>query len=191
MSSIKNLVMLGASIAMLSACSQAPEEERPEVIRPAKLLEVTESSDIKHFNFPAVVEALSAKELTFQITGQVETLNVREGDQVKEGDVIATLVQRNFSNQLQTAQTQYDAALLDYERAERLIKENAIAQTIFDQRLTQLNVAMAQLDTAQKAIEDTVLVSPFEGVVAVKHVEELDTVNPREAIVTLLKYLLP
>jgi RND family efflux transporter MFP subunit len=185
MSSIKNLVMLGASIAMLSACSQAPEEERPEVIRPAKLLEVTESSDIKHFNFPAVVEALSAKELTFQITGQVETLNVREGDQVKEGDVIATLVQRNFSNQLQTAQTQYDAALLDYERAERLIKENAIAQTIFDQRLTQLNVAMAQLDTAQKAIEDTVLVSPFEGVVAVKHVEELDTVNPREAIVTL------
>ena len=54
MSSIKNLVMLGASIAMLSACSQAPEEERPEVIRPAKLLEVTESSDIKHFNFQPI-----------------------------------------------------------------------------------------------------------------------------------------
>ncbi len=176
---------MAVGLSLLAGCGAEVTTQKAEVIRPAKLIQVEASSNIKHFNFPAVVEALSSKDLTFQVSGQIEKLNVREGDEVKQGDVIATLVQRSFDNQLQTAQTQYDAALLDFGRAERLIKENAIAQNVYDQRLTQLNVATAQLDTARKAIEDTVLLSPFDGVVAVKHAKELDTVSPSQPVFTL------
>jgi RND family efflux transporter MFP subunit len=180
-----HVILITATLGMLGGCGKKVESEKVEVIRPAKLIEVTASSNIKHFNFPAVVEALSSKELTFQVSGQIEKLNVREGGEVKQGDVLATLVQRDFKNQLQTAQTQYDAAKLDFERAERLIVENAIAQKVYDQRLTQLNVTTAQLDTANKAMEDTILLSPFDGVVAVKHAKELDTVSPSQAIFTI------
>lgn len=185
MISKKHMILITAAFGMLTGCGQQPVAEKVEVIRPAKLLKVQASTDVKRFNFPAVVEALSSKDLTFQVSGQIEKLNVREGQEVKQGDVIATLLQRSFKNELQTAQTQYDAAKLDFERAERLIVENAIAQTVYDQRLTQLNVTTAQLDTANKALEDTVLVSPFDGVVAVKHAEELQTVSPSQAIFTL------
>jgi RND family efflux transporter MFP subunit len=178
-------ILIAAILGMLSGCGQQAEPEKVALIRPAKLIEVTASSNIKHFNFPAVVEALSSKQLTFQVSGQIEKLKVREGSEVKQGDVLATLVQRDFKNKLQTAQTQFNAALLDFERAQRLIVENAIAQTVYDQRLTQLNVTAAQLDTAKKAMEDTVLLSPFDGVVAVKHAKELDTVNPSQAVFTL------
>jgi RND family efflux transporter MFP subunit len=185
MNSKTQKMLMATGFILLSGCGGEATVQNAEVIRPAKLIEVKSSSNIKHFNFPAVVEALSSKDLTFQVSGQIEKLNVREGDEVKQGDVIATLVQRSFDNQLQTAQTQYDAALLDFGRAERLIKENAIAQTVYDQRLTQLNVTTAQLDTAKKAIEDTVLLSPFDGVVAVKHAKELDTVSPSQPVFTL------
>jgi RND family efflux transporter MFP subunit len=185
MISTKNVILLTTALGMLSGCGQEQVAEKAEVIRPAKLLEVSASSNIKHFNFPAVVEALSSKDLTFQVSGQIEKLNVREGETVKQGDVIATLVQRDFKNKLQTAQTQFDAAKQDFERAKRLIKENAIAQNVYDQRLTQLNVATAQLDTAKKAMEDTHLLSPFDGVVAVKHAKELDTVSPSQPVFTL------
>jgi RND family efflux transporter MFP subunit len=179
------VILITASLGVLSGCGQPVAPEKVEIIRPAKLIEVTASSNIKHFNFPAVVEALSSKELTFQVSGQIEKLNVREGSEVNQGDVLATLVQRDFKNKLQTAQTQFDAAKLDFERAERLIVENAIAQTVYEQRLTQLNVTTAQLDTANKAMEDTILLSPFDGVVAVKHAKELDTVSPSQAVFTL------
>lgn len=185
MTSKTNVILIAAFLGMLSGCGQQEAPEKVEVIRPAKLIEVQASSNIKHFNFPAVVEALSSKELTFQVSGQIEKLNVREGEEVKQGDIIATLVQRSFKNQLQTAQTQFDAAKQDFGRAERLIVENAIAQNVYDQRLTQLNVTTAQLDTAKKAMEDTVLLSPFDGVVAVKHAKELDTVSPSQAVFTL------
>lgn len=185
MNSSKKIMMVTALTGMLFGCGEAPVAEKAEVIRPAKLIDVQLSSDIKRFSLPAVVEASNSKDMTFQVSGQVEKLNVREGQEVKEGDIIATMVQRNFSNQLQTAQTQFDAAKLDFERAERLIVENAIAQTVFDQRKTQLDVTTAALDTAKKAIEDTVLRAPFNGVVAVEHVEELDTVTPSQPIYTL------
>jgi RND family efflux transporter MFP subunit len=185
MISKKNIILLTTALGILSGCGQEQVAEKAQVIRPAKLIEVTASSNIKHFNFPAVVEALSSKDLTFQVSGQIEKLNVREGQEVKKGDVIATLVQRSFENEMQTAQTQFDGAKQDFERAQRLIKENAIAQNVYDQRLTQLNVATAKLDTVRKAIEDTVLLSPFDGIVAVKHSEELDTVSPSLAIITL------
>ena len=179
------VILITATLGMLSGCGQQVTPEKAAVIRPAKLIEVIESSNIKNFNFPAVVEALSSKELTFQVSGQIEKLNVREGSEVNQGDVLATLVQRDFKNKLQTAQTQFDSAKLDFERAQRLIVENAIAQNVYDQRLTQLNVTTAQLDTANKAMEDTVLYSPFDGVVAVKHAKELDTVSPSQAVFTL------
>jgi RND family efflux transporter MFP subunit len=185
MISKKNLMLITTTLGILCGCGQEQAQEKVEVIRPAKLFEVSASSNVKHFNFPAVVEALSSKDLTFQVSGQIEKLNVREGGEVKQGDVIATLVQRSFRNQLQTAQTQFDAAKLDFERAQRLIVENAIAQNVYDQRLTQLNVATAQLDTAKKAMEDTILLSPFDGVVAVKHAKELDTVSPSQPVFTL------
>jgi RND family efflux transporter MFP subunit len=179
------IILIMAAFSILGGCGQKVSSEKVEVIRPAKLIEVTASSNIKYFNFPAVVEALSSKELTFQVSGQIEKLNVREGSEVKQGDVLGTLVQRDFKNRLQTAQTQFNVAKLDFERAERLIVENAIAQNVYDQRLTQLNVTTAQLDTANKAMEDTVLLSPFDGVVAVKHSKELDTVSPSQAVFTI------
>jgi RND family efflux transporter MFP subunit len=180
-----HIILIMATLGMLSGCGQKVAPEKVEVIRPAKLIEVVASSNIKHFSFPAIVEALSSKELTFQVSGQIEKLNVREGSEVKQGDVLATLVQRDFKNKLQTAQIQFDSAKLDFKRAELLIVTNAIAQNMYDQRLTQLNVTIAQLDTANKAMEDTVLLSPFDGVVAVKHANELDTVNPSQAVFTL------
>ena len=173
------------SLVMLSACSQEQVAIQEEVIRPAKLITVEASSNVKHFSFPAVVEALSSKELTFQVSGQIETMTVREGQEVKQGDVLATLLQRSFNNQLRTAQTQFDTAKLEFERAERLIVEDAIAQNVYDQRLAQLNIATTDLDNAQKAVEDSVLLSPFDGVIAVKHAKELDTISPSQAVFTL------
>jgi RND family efflux transporter MFP subunit len=180
-----HVILMAASLVLLSGCGQEKVVEKIDVVRPAKLIEVMTTSNIKNFNFPAVVEALSSKVLTFQVPGQIEKLSVREGGEVKQGDVLAALVQRDFKNQLQTAQTQYDAAKLDFERAERLIVEDAIAQTVYDQRLTHLNVTTAQLDTAKKSMEDTILLSPFDGVVAVKHAQELDTVGPSSPVFTL------
>jgi len=184
---VKKSLFVSIPLAVLSitGCSEAPVEVQSNAVRPAKLMEITQQSDIQTLNFPAVVEALSSKDLTFQVPGKIEKLNVREGDSVEEGDIIASLEKRTFINDLQAAQTQYDTARLDYERAQRLIEENAIARNLLEQRKTSYEVAAAQLDSAKKALEDTDLNSPFSGLIASKSAKELDVVSPSQVVVTL------
>lgn len=173
------------AIFMLGGCSEPEQEQQAEVIRPAKLIQITAADNVKEFRFPAVVEALSSKNLVFQQSGQIISLKVREGDNVEQGQVIAELDKRIYQNQLDAAQTQYDTSKIEFERAERLIKADAIAKSIYDQRETAFNVSSTALDNAKKALEDTTLIAPFTGLIANTHVEELDAVTPATPIVTI------
>ena len=174
-------------LAFLSLAACAPEEapEVAEPVRPAKLVQVTSSGNQHSFNFPVIVNAATSADLTFAVPGQIEKFHVVEGDQVSKGQIIAQLDQRQFRNDLSTAQANLDSAQTEFERAERLIAENAISRSIFEQRETAHDVAQAQLDSTQKALEDTVLRTAFDGVIAAKHAKALEVVQPSQAIVTL------
>ena len=182
---ISKLIAVFFLILIFSACEQAAEPEKVEVVRPAKLITVSSSSNIKNYSFPAVIEAAASRDLAFQVSGQLIELNVSPGTDIKKGEVIAKLDQRQFRNELQSAQTQFDNAKSEFERAQRLIAQDAIAKNVFEQRESQFDVASAQLDNAKKALEDTVLYSPFDGVVAAKLANELETVGPSTPVITL------
>lgn len=169
----------------LSACGGPDEVDTPDPVRPVKLIEVTTQSNIFQLNLPAVIEASNTSVLTFQVGGRLNELNVVEGQEVSKGTLIGRLDQRDFRNALQQAQAQYDSADSEYQRAARLIAENAIAESVYEQRKTQRDVARASLDTAQKALDDTVLRTPFEGVIASVAVEQFENIGPQQQIVVL------
>lgn len=181
----KVYIAIGFITLVLSGCGEAPVQETKELVRPVKLIDISVASNIKKYSFPAVVEAADTRELAFEVSGQLQQLYVREGQEVKQGQAIALLKQRNFNNQLNTAQSQFDSAKIEFNRVQQLVKQKVVSQSEFEQKKTQFEVARAQLDTAKKALEDTKLVAPFSGIIAVKHVEQSATVSPSTPIVTL------
>ncbi|NQY98076.1 MAG: efflux RND transporter periplasmic adaptor subunit [Henriciella sp.] len=183
-------ILRAAALGLVTLCSLvacgAPEQvETPEPVRPVKLIEVSTKANIFQMNLPAVIEASNTSVLTFQVGGRLNELNVVEGQEVSKGTLIGRLDQRDFRNQLQQAQAQYNSADSEYQRAARLIAENAIAESVYEQRKTQRDVARASLDTAQKALDDTVLRTPFEGVIASVAVEQFENIGPQQEIVVL------
>lgn len=153
-------VILIPLLAVMSGCAREEAAVEVEPVRPAKLHQVTSAGNKQTFNFPAIVNAATSADLTFAVPGQIQKFNVIEGAPVVKGQIIASLDQRQFRNDLSTAQSNLDSAQAEFERAERLIAENAISRSIFEQRQTARDVAQAQLDSAQKALEDTVLRTP-------------------------------
>lgn len=182
---IKHLLSLSAVLLTVSACSPTEETVREDVIRPAKLIEITSSTNVRTLRSPAIIKASQSSDLTFQVGGEITSLSVVEGQEVRKGAVIARLDQRAYRNEVSQAKTAFDAAKVEYDRAERLLAGNAISRSIYEQRKSQLDVARAQLDTANKAIEDTILRSPFSGVIATKHAKKFQNIQPLEKIVTL------
>ncbi|MEM7007039.1 MAG: efflux RND transporter periplasmic adaptor subunit, partial [Pseudomonadota bacterium] len=80
---------------------------------------------------------------------------------------------------------QFNSAQSEFERAERLLAQDAISRSVYEQRESQRDVARASLDSARKALDDTVLRSPFDGVVAVVHAVDFQNIGAQQDVVTL------
>lgn len=172
-------------IATVAACGEAPAPERIETARPAKFITVGTASQQRNLSFPAVIRAAQSAELTFPMAGEVVELNVLESADVSRGDVIARLDQRDARNNLTQAQAEFQNAESEYRRAQRLREQDAVSQSILEQRKTQLDVRQAAVATAQKALEDTVIRAPFSGGVSRVLVEQFQNVQAKEPIVVL------
>lgn len=178
-----NTAIVFLTALAISACSSQTEEvaSTPKV-RPAKLTTLESASVARTLSFPAVIEAEQSSEMTFQVSGFVTQLNVLEGDEVKKGQIIARVEERDFQNSVAQAQAQFDNAEVEYQRAKRLAEQDAISQSVLDTRRTNRDVAKASLDSAKKTSGDTVLRAPFSGFISNVLVERFQNIQAKEPI---------
>jgi RND family efflux transporter MFP subunit len=80
------------------------------VTRPVKTIVVTAGEEAQVRTFPGKVEASKKAELAFQVSGVIVELPVKEGQQIKKGDLIAQLRQDEFRARLQALQGDLDRA---------------------------------------------------------------------------------
>ncbi len=169
----------------LSACDSADAPEPTAVVRPAKLITVSQAQQETAVRLPAIVGAADSSLLTFQVTGLLQELLVSEGETVERGQVLARLDQRDFRNSVTSAQAEFQNAQSEFERAEQLVERGTVARSVFDQRRSQRDVARAALDSARKRLDDTVIRAPFAGVIAEIYVEAFESVGAQQRVLTL------
>ena len=180
-------VALSLALSMVASCGGDDQQEtREPVVRPVKMLTLSPASDLLTSSYPGVVSAGRFSELSFQVGGLIEEIAVVEAQEVTAGDLIARLDQREFDNKAVSARSQFENAEEEYQRAVRLSEQDAIARSVLEQRKSQRDVARAQLDTAEKALEDTVLRAPFKGVVARVPVRERENIAAGQLVAALI-----
>ena len=107
------------------------------------------------------------------ISGEVIELTVKEGDQVKQGDLLAKIDpeiyvsiydqsvaalntqkanEANSRARLAQIKSQYNNAKLTFERQEKLFNQNVISQSEFDQAKSAYEVAAAQVTAGEEDI---------------------------------------
>ncbi len=112
-----------------------------------------------------------------RVAGELIDLAVREGDTVRQGQVLARIDPLEYQARVRQAQQQADAAQAQVDIAQRqydnnkaLVDQGFISQTALQNssaslagaRATQL-AAVAALDVARKALDDAVLRAPIGG----------------------------
>jgi RND family efflux transporter MFP subunit len=109
----------------------------------------------------ATIESANVVPARARNGGTLIELQVKQGDHVEQGQLIATvgdpklgLQVNSYSAQVQAAQAQLAQAQLDYQRAQRLIAAGAIARNAYDQARTTYNVAASNVRSlsAQRAV---------------------------------------
>lgn len=149
-----------------------------------------------------------------QVSGQIQKLYVKLGDNVKQGDMIAKIddkTQKNtvdnrkaqlliYEAQLNSAKVAYDIAKTQYEREKILFDKDATSKQEYESaknayantkaRIKELqssiNQAKISLNTAEIDLDYTKITAPRDGVVVSVLVEEGQTVNANQTTPTIV-----
>jgi HlyD family secretion protein len=138
-------------------------------------------------------------DISFQVPGKVETLEVEEGDIIKKDALLATLEKQTYLDKVAFSQGQIESISSSLNNAEEILKrreelvfDGAVsvedyqtAQSTRDSLIANLNQAQAEYRIALKNLEDTNIKSPSDGVILTRIREVGSVVKETEPIYTL------
>jgi RND family efflux transporter MFP subunit len=182
---IRNVIFLAiASILLMSGCGKT--EPPKEYIRPVKAIKLGDHQALTRRTFPGKAEAVEEVNLGFDVPGIVIERPVNKGDQVKIGQLLARLDPRDFQNEIAASEAERNRALAYRNRIAEALKANAVAKQELTDAQARLDQAQATLKIKQKALEDGIIVAPFDGVIAATFVENFQRVAAKQEVVRLL-----
>ncbi len=135
-----------------------------------------------------------------RVAGELMDLTLREGDRVAQGQVVARIDPTEYLARQRQAQRQVDAAMAQVEIAQKqfdnnqaLVDQGFISKTALDTSLSNLSgakashlAAVAALDVARKAVDDTILKAPLSGSIAQRLAQNGERVAPDARIVEIV-----
>jgi RND family efflux transporter MFP subunit len=184
------LAVVGGGLRTLSArkAQRLALEAQQEAARTQAVIELTKSDVLQAQTIDlaqgvaisGAIKAVNSAFVKARVAGELQGLTVREGDRVQAGQVIARVDAteyqarvRQAQQQAQSAKAQLDIAKRNFENNRGLVEQGFISKTAMESATANLAAAQAAYlasqagaDITNKALNDTVLRSPIEGLVA-------------------------
>ena len=182
---VGGVLMAGAIVAVVFLRTSPPQQEEPELLRPLKTLTVQDAYAGVVRVYPGKVRASQEVDLSFNVAGQLTELNVKAGDRVKRGDLIARLDPRDFEQDVAAARADLIEKTSKFTKIEQAYEAEAATQKEVIEARALRDKAAATLKISEKAFEDTQLRAPFDGAIARRFVDNFKRVEVKEDIVSL------
>ncbi|WP_421532653.1 efflux RND transporter periplasmic adaptor subunit [Lelliottia amnigena] len=178
--------LLPVLILLTTACDPKTQETAPQP-RMVKVAVVTAAGQAQQRVFPARIESGDATDLSFKRGGQIETLDIRQGTSVEQGQPLAQLNTQEVLQRVKDRQTSATLAQRQFDRFQTLAGRQAISKAEMDVQRATRDSAIAALKIAQEELNQMTLVAPFGGVAASVHVRNHQVVSAGQPILTLTR----
>ncbi|MGD8211906.1 MAG: efflux RND transporter periplasmic adaptor subunit [Desulfobacterales bacterium] len=194
---LKRVAWLLCLSVALAACKEKPEII--EEIRAIKTITVKEQAAEQTFKFSGLVAAVDSSGLSFEVSGQVESVKVDIGDRVKKDQLLAALDPEPYqldadaiTAELRKARDNVAKTKAEYERQKRIFEEGAgaerfveVAEYNYKAGRSEVKIQVAKLDQAKRNLRKTKLLSPYDGTIAWRAVEPNEEVGAGQKILEI------
>ena len=144
-------------------------------------LEVLEVKILKSYSitkeFPGKLLPIEQSKLAFEIPGKIRKINVDVGDSVNKGQILAKLDDREAIAQANQAKASYDLSKQVLERFEDLRKQGHISVQDLDKAKSDFIIAKSQYEFYKVKLDQTNLISPFNGVIQNRFLDTGTVIN--------------
>lgn len=166
----------------LSGCSEKKIEIPEPDSRPVKLMAVVVGDKESYRTFPCTVEAGDKAVLAFRVSGPLSSVDVRPGEQVTQGQKLASLNEDEFLLQVEQARANYELAIVQFKRDAKLRKTNVVSELAYDKSKSKLNQAKATLSKQQSNLSYATLVAPYDGTLSLLLSENYEYVMAKQPV---------
>jgi RND family efflux transporter MFP subunit len=173
-------------LTLAIACGGEEQAEEAPVARPVRMFTLGSGGVSEGtLEYPGVLSTTQSAELAFEVPGRIVEFPVDEGQDVQQGQVLASLDARDYEASRDAAAASMNAAKAEYDRYRDLYASNAVSQQELEIKRRNYELSEARNRTAEKALADTGLRAPFSGVVARKLVEDFENVQAKQSVLVL------
>ena len=120
-----------------------------------------------------------------QIKGLISKVFVGGGEEVEKGQLLFQIDDRPFKSQLKETKASLSAYESQYERVKKLSAKQFSAAKKLEEARAGFLKSQAQFEKAQKDIEDTNIIAPYEGIVSLHNISEGALVMPDVELITI------
>lgn len=158
------------------------EEDDAKTPVPVEVAAVSEGSVSAYTSSSANLVAENEVKVLSEVEGRVLTLRVEEGDWVKNGQVLATLVRDDQAIAFKKAQLQETNARAAFDRATELVERELISREEFDKLSIDYEIAQQELAEAEWALKKTTIIAPFSGRITARMTQLGQHVRPGDEL---------
>jgi RND family efflux transporter MFP subunit len=176
----RRLGMLSAAAVLaiaIAGCDQGqPQASQQKAAPPAPSVTVSKPATreiVEWDEYTGRFDAVQMVELRARISGYLNEVRFKDGQQVKQGDILFTIDPRPFERALEqsraelfAATTKVENANLDVARGQPLIERKIISDKTFDDRMNLLRDAQATLKVAEAKVKSAELDLSFATIAA-------------------------
>jgi len=155
-----------SALSLLSAVSCSKDKtdeavgERTIVVETAEVAHRTTTFPIHTAGMVALKETVK---LSFKVGGIIERVFVDEGQSVKKGQILAQLDLSEIKAKVSKAQSAFDKAVRDLERARNLFEDRVVTLEQLQDAETAHEIARSDLDVARFNLSHSTIIAPSVG----------------------------
>jgi multidrug efflux system membrane fusion protein len=172
----RNILILLIIILSAGCKNREIKSTSAEVVR-VRIAGVTKQEISLPVHSTGLLVSSDEVKLSFKTGGIIAVMNVKEGNRVKKGDLLASLNLSEIRAGVDQAKSGYEKALRDYTRMENLYRDSSISLEKKENAATALNMAKATLDISQFNLAHSKIVAPENGIILKQFVRQNELVS--------------
>ncbi|MEM5511470.1 efflux RND transporter periplasmic adaptor subunit [Pseudoalteromonas sp. AS84] len=191
--------LTAASLTLAGCADESTAQSAPaQQLQPIDVAQVLVKPVQSWHTYTTRLESPQEVALMPRVSGIIDSIEFKEGDVVKEGDVLFQLDARPFAAvvaslkaQINSAEAALEQAQSEDKRAVRLLDRKAISTeqaqartSTLRQREAQLSALQAQLTSAELDLEFTSVVSPIDGIISRANITKGNNILAGQSVLT-------
>jgi RND family efflux transporter MFP subunit len=156
-------VILAILVAMMVSSCAPKQNKQDAIIRKVKVATPIKDSAILTRNFSGIIQENTETNLAFKVAGPIKKINVKEGNYVKKGQLVAQIDPRDYQIQVDAAEAQYEQVKSEFERLTELKKRESVSANDYEKAVAGEKMLRSKLEHAKHQLDDTKLYAPYSG----------------------------